>query len=1087
MAISPESNFDLKADPGSASFSDSGVSSSFSLKTNASASVSIIPSPPLSGFPGCTDSNGSPSLDQSYLNFPNKTYPGFSDCSNLPMSANHPYPLPSRHSFPQGFLPSPPSAYASSYNSSHGVSNSFYQRQVPSTICSAPNNSYGLSQIFPHDMLQNSMLVNRDQHNGSVGSLESHFSQHRDHGQFPYSDPFHSSDLRPLHITTSPRQLGPHNSHTNMGDVTCTDSLGKISPRDSPNGVPDHSITPCGTVSSGPGSLVNCRSSRTIERGSEVSAADSNSNVGSIKATFTPCKVCGDKASGYHYGVISCEGCKGFFRRSIQKQIEYKCLRDGKCLVIRLNRNRCQYCRFRKCLAAGMSKDSVRYGRMPRRTRGSDCGRDNSDQLMSIPHNSSANSMRIDSTIGNGSGHVSAFIPPPSCTSELSGNSAVVGAAAVATTTTTTTTTTGRYGVCSRPGNDHLGLYETILTISQAYQNFSPYTDEKIKVMRCRPITLSNVTREFWPEKVDEHRLRMHEELSQLLAPCIQQVVEFAKRIPEFSSLGQPDQLVLIKAAFFEVWLVQASRLISTHDRKITLADGKQITKQELDFIYSPSVVCSIFSFSENFNSLVLNDTEVALCCAAVITKPNRYGLIEPNKVAIMQDHHLAALRMQLERNRPRESTLIGQVRNVINQATTVGDEVQLCIRWYRENWYRTRLAPLYAETYDIPHEDTSTVPISNHGASTPLPNPSQHTGNSYPICPNISSVCPQAIPYGDVTNTTPLNYGSSTASIPQAVHHHYPNQSINRSDISNMIPSCSINGNMVYCNNNNNGNRIQTGNIDHCSSDGQIHDVTQKQNSQHQIHQQSHLIPDSSHMRGSYSSTTNLTSSNSDSPLNNQSHAFSGQFNYHDNSITYNPSNSNTYSNSRDCSPSSTQMLSTNYLVPSPQQQQHQRSQVSVLQSSQYSCSSAITSPQRQVTSSVQSTGMISTQNQNDHMNLNKSVISVKNHSSRSNTPTSYNNNIIHPSSTNESLPPLWTNMNTDSNNNNNGNNGLSDHAISSNGGTPEIQQQSHHQQYHTSPISQSDLMNNTPDTKHNLNALSPINETLSCEQQDT
>ena len=48
---------------------------------------------------------------------------------------------------------------------------------------------------------------------------------------------------------------------------------------------------------------------------------------------------------------------QGFFRRSIQKQIEYRCLRDGKCLVIRLNRNRCQYCRFRKCLAVGMSRD----------------------------------------------------------------------------------------------------------------------------------------------------------------------------------------------------------------------------------------------------------------------------------------------------------------------------------------------------------------------------------------------------------------------------------------------------------------------------------------------------------------------------------------------------------------------------------------------------------------------------------------------------------------------------------------------------------------------------------------------------------
>uniref|UniRef100_A0A6G1S5D9 Retinoic acid receptor RXR-beta-A n=1 Tax=Aceria tosichella TaxID=561515 RepID=A0A6G1S5D9_9ACAR len=71
------------------------------------------------------------------------------------------------------------------------------------------------------------------------------------------------------------------------------------------------------------------------------------------------CAICGDRATGKHYGVFSCEGCKGFFKRTIRKDIVYVCRAQGNCLIDMRQRNRCQYCRYQKCLSCGMKREAV--------------------------------------------------------------------------------------------------------------------------------------------------------------------------------------------------------------------------------------------------------------------------------------------------------------------------------------------------------------------------------------------------------------------------------------------------------------------------------------------------------------------------------------------------------------------------------------------------------------------------------------------------------------------------------------------------------------------------------------------------------
>lgn len=59
------------------------------------------------------------------------------------------------------------------------------------------------------------------------------------------------------------------------------------------------------------------------------------------------CGVCGDRAKSFHFGAISCDSCKAFFRRSVQNEAykNFHCPYNNRCDITILSRKCCQHCR----------------------------------------------------------------------------------------------------------------------------------------------------------------------------------------------------------------------------------------------------------------------------------------------------------------------------------------------------------------------------------------------------------------------------------------------------------------------------------------------------------------------------------------------------------------------------------------------------------------------------------------------------------------------------------------------------------------------------------------------------------------------
>ncbi|VDP81705.1 unnamed protein product [Echinostoma caproni] len=97
-----------------------------------------------------------------------------------------------------------------------------------------------------------------------------------------------------------------------------------------------------------------CRYRKCLYVGMKMKDPDSQPE---LDISNIPCRVCGGRSSGFHFGALTCEGCKGFFRRTEGSAGSLVCVGgQNACTITPRSRNACKSCRFRRCIAAGMSK-----------------------------------------------------------------------------------------------------------------------------------------------------------------------------------------------------------------------------------------------------------------------------------------------------------------------------------------------------------------------------------------------------------------------------------------------------------------------------------------------------------------------------------------------------------------------------------------------------------------------------------------------------------------------------------------------------------------------------------------------------------
>ncbi|XP_067360074.1 peroxisome proliferator-activated receptor gamma isoform X2 [Channa argus] len=383
----------------------------------------------------------------------------------------------------------------------------------------------------------------------------------------------------------------------------------------------------------------------------------------STAALNIECRVCGDKASGFHYGVHACEGCKGFFRRTIRLKLVYDHC-DLHCRIHKKSRNKCQYCRFQKCLNVGMSHNAIRFGRMPQAEKEKLLAEFSSD--MEHMHPEAADLRALARHLYEA---YLKYFP--------------------------LTKAKARAILSGKNGDNAPFVIHDMKSLMEGEQFINC---RQIPIQEHQPQTLSaglggvtgvhlgpdcgilGMTNISEQGSADALELRFFHSCQSRSAEGVREVTEFAKSIPGFINLDLNDQVTLLKYGVIEVLIIMMAPLMNKDG---TLISYGQIfmTREFLKSLRKP--FCQMmepkFEFSVKFNTLELDDSDMALFLAVIILSGDRPGLLNVKPIEQLQETVLHSLELQLKLNHPDSVQLFAKLlQKMTDLRQIVTDHVHL-------------------------------------------------------------------------------------------------------------------------------------------------------------------------------------------------------------------------------------------------------------------------------------------------------------------------------------------------------------------------------------------------------------------------